>query len=65
MSKHQRARFEVSERFIEIFTVHKTFVSILSDEKYLIFEVAWKLGIEVQDCQCTLVVAADGMPSFH
>jgi len=61
--QHQKATCEVAKRFMEaiVFTVSPW--PILSDDKYLMVEEAWKLAIEAQDRQWALAGAPVGTPS--
>ena len=61
--QHQKATFEVAKRFMEAIVFTKTPWPILSDDKYLMVEEAWKLAIEAQDRQRALAGAPVGTPS--
>jgi len=61
--QHQNATFEVAKRFMEAIIFTKTPWPILSDDKYLMVEEAWKLAIEAQDRQQALAGAPVGTPS--
>jgi len=61
--QHQKATFEVSRRIMQAIIFTKTPWSILSNEKYSIAEEAWKVAIEVKDCQWASASAPVGIPS--
>jgi hypothetical protein len=61
--QHQKSTFEVAKRFMEAIIFTKTQWPILSDNKYLMVEEAWKPVIEAQDRQRTLEGVPEGTPS--
>jgi hypothetical protein len=61
--QHQKATFEVVNRFMEAIVFRKTPWQILSDDKYSMVEEAWTLVIEAQDRQRALAGAPEGTPS--
>jgi hypothetical protein len=61
--QHQEATFEVAKRFMEASVFTKTPWPIISDEKYLMVDEAWKLALEAQDRQWALAGAPVGTPS--
>jgi hypothetical protein len=63
--QNQKATFDVANRFMEAIVFMKTPWPILSDDKYLMVEEAWKLAIVAQDRQRALAGAAPGTPSVN
>jgi len=61
--QHQKSTFEVAKRFMEAIVFTKNPWPIISDDKYLMVEEAWKLAIEAQDRQQALAGAPVGTPS--
>jgi len=58
-----KATFETAKRFMEAVVFTKYSWPIISDDKYLMVEEAWKLAIEAQHCQRALAGATVGTPS--
>jgi len=61
--QHQKATFEVAKMFREAIVFTKNPLPILSDDKYLMVEEAWKLAIEAQERQQASAGAPEGTPS--
>jgi len=61
--QHQKATFEVVNRFMEAIILTKTSWQILSDDKYSRDEEVWKLAIDAQDRQQALAESLAGTPS--
>jgi hypothetical protein len=61
--QHQKAACVVAKRFMEAFILTKTPWLIMSDEKCLMVDQAWKRAIDAQDCQRALAGAHVGTPS--
>jgi len=61
--QHQKATFEIANRFMEAIIFTKTPLPILSDDKYSMVKEAWKLAIEAQDHQRALAGAPVSTPS--
>ena len=61
--QHQKATFEVAQRFMEAIVFTKTPWPIISDGKYSIVEEAWILAIEARDRQRALAGVPVGTPS--
>jgi len=61
--QHQKATFMVTKRFREAIIFTKTPWPVISDEKYSMVDVAWKLAIEAPDRQRALAGAPVGTPS--
>jgi len=49
LPQHQEATFELVKQFLEAIVFTKTTWQIISDEKYSMFDEAWKLAIEAQN----------------
>jgi hypothetical protein len=61
--QHETAYFELPKRFMEAIAFTKTPWSILTDDKYLRVDDAWKIVIEAQDHQQALAGAPVEVPS--
>jgi len=62
--QNQKATLEVAKRFMEEIVIMKTAWPILSDDKYLMVEEAWRLAIEAQNHQWAVAGAPAGTQSL-
>jgi len=56
---------EVVIWFTEAFIIMRTFLSMLSNDKYSMVDEVWKLVIEVEDQKQALADAPEGTPSVY
>jgi hypothetical protein len=63
--QHQKLIFEVVKVLKKAIGFRNTFLSIVSDEKYLMVDEDWQLAIEQQDCRRDFTTAPIGTPCVY